>query len=132
MSLRPEAALPNCFVEAHMSNKDAKAKDDGKHQSTGTTTPDPFVLEKVYPDASSLFARYPEPVTTDKAVMVVLDANSLLLPHSMKPVNLQALKKAFENLANEKGLFIAGRTARKFAKMRDKKFRRISGNAQQT
>lgn len=85
-----------------------------------------FVLNKIYPNAESVFAFRPKTLEQIKEnCLVVLDTNVLLIPFDTGKESLQQIKATYERLTQTKRLFIPGRVAREFAKNRSEKLKTI-------
>lgn len=81
---------------------------------------DPFILEKLFPNAHEVFSASstPDPKNT---CIVALDTNALLLPYSVGKDDLGALGTVYSQIAGEGRLFLPERVAREFIKNRDRK-----------
>lgn len=86
-----------------------------------STDADPFLLDKIYPEAHRVFETTAELLPKSNTVMIALDTNALLLPYSMGQGDLSALATVYSQFANEERLFLPERVAREFIKNRDRK-----------
>ena len=85
-----------------------------------------FVLNKIYPNAESVFSFRPKTLEQIKEnCLVVLDTNVLLIPFDTGKESLQQIKSTYERLTQAKRLVIPGRVAREFAKNRSEKLKTI-------
>ncbi|MFO0125953.1 MAG: PIN domain-containing protein [Pseudanabaena sp.] len=85
-----------------------------------------FVLNKIYPNAESVFAFRPKTLEQIKEnCLVVLDTNVLLIPFDTGKESLQQIKSTYKRLTQAKRLVIPGRVAREFAKNRSEKLKTI-------
>jgi hypothetical protein len=82
---------------------------------------DPFLLDRVYPEAHRVFQPTEELVPKSNTVVVALDTNALLLPFSLGKGDLSALATVYSQFAQERRLFLPERVAREFIKHRDRK-----------
>jgi hypothetical protein len=89
----------------------------GKKQNDGQ--PDPFLLETIYPTATSLFAPTGVVAASSMNVIVAFDTNVLLLPYSIKQDQLSSLRNLYRKLADDNRLFVPARCVREFIKNRD-------------
>lgn len=81
-----------------------------------------FLAETLLPDAAAAFPTPRKPVGYSLAdADVVLDTNVLLLPYRAGPNSLQQIVAALTPLKNEGRLFIPGRVAREFTRLRPQK-----------
>ena len=80
---------------------------------------DPFYLEKIYPEPAQLFSAHKVGSASEQSVLVAFDTNALLLPYSIKAGNLSKVESVFQKLFEEKRLYVPGRVAREFVKLRD-------------
>jgi hypothetical protein len=102
----------------------SKAKGNAAERRSEPKPPsivDPFLLEKIYPEAHLVFEPTEELAPKSNSVMVALDTNALLLPYSLGKGDLSALATVYSRLANEGRLFLPERVAREFIKNRDRK-----------
>lgn len=80
-----------------------------------------FLLEDLYPDATTLFSAAVVPSADNVDSLVAFDTNALLLPYNIASQDLSAFAKVLSDLANTDRLFVPGRAAREFIKHRDRK-----------
>ncbi|BAQ16316.1 PIN domain-containing protein [Methyloceanibacter caenitepidi] len=90
-----------------------------KDQDLDAAAADPFLLEKLYPDATTLFSTHVVGSVSDGSILVAFDTNSLLLPYQLKGGDLEEITKVLTKLSDEKRLFVPDRVVREFAKHRD-------------
>lgn len=87
---------------------------------------DIFINNKIYPDATDIFATSVKSVSTIKSkCLFVLDTNALLLPYTTSSKSIDELKKVYTKLIKEKRLFVPGQVAREFAKNRPEKIKEL-------
>ena len=104
---------------AHTPPKDNSLPDSKSKQKAD---PDIFFLDSVFPEAESVFTVQPKTLEAVKdSALVVLDANTLLLPYLTGSQTLGEIKSTYKKLLNQKRLLIPARAAREFAKNRVKK-----------
>jgi len=87
---------------------------------------DPFVRNRLFPDASKLFDF--TPVSLDVALkngLVAVDTNVLLIPYTTGPASLEEIGRAYERLSAGEQLRIPGQVAREFADLRADKLKTI-------
>src|SRR5271166_2401615 len=78
-----------------------------------------FVLERSFPDTSTLLQPYGTVTVSDESVLVAFDTNVLLLPYKLGQKNLKELREAYDSLAKSGRLFIPARVLREFVRQRD-------------
>jgi hypothetical protein len=87
---------------------------------------DIFISNKIYPNASDIFAVAIQPIDKIKDnCLFVLDTNALLLPYTTSSRSIDELKKVYERLIKEDKLFVPGQVAREFAKNRPEKIKEL-------
>lgn len=87
---------------------------------------DPFVSNKIYTDAASVFNFQPRKVTDIKdTALIVLDTNALLVPYNTGKESLLEIERTYRNLVNSKRLIIPGQVAREFADNRAEKIKTL-------
>lgn len=84
-----------------------------------------FSLEDIFPEVMPLFQPHLVALASDPSILVVLDTNALLLPYTVSKEALPGLREVYEKLAEQERLFIPGRVAREFARLRDRKLSEI-------
>jgi rRNA-processing protein FCF1 len=87
---------------------------------------DPFILNTVFPDAEAIFTFRPrslEEIRDD--CLVVLDANTLLVPYEAKQKPLAEVRRVYQELVKVQRLVIPAQAAREFAKHRAAKLGEI-------
>src|SRR5712671_3675633 len=113
--------------ESANQNDPKRAGDrDGNKPLPSSNKPDtdkgePFALERAFPEPAEIFRRLDALSARSNSVLIVLDANTLLLPYHLKPTGLGPLENIFTKLSNEKRLFVPARAVREFAKHRSSK-----------
>lgn len=104
--------------------KDAKParRDPGRVEGE----PDMFVLERVFPEATSAFSISTACLSEVRdSATVVVDTNSLLVPYSVGKKTLQEIGTTYKRLAKTQRLVVPARVAREFARNRSKKLAEI-------
>src|SRR5688572_17054424 len=83
---------------------------------------DIFIRSQTYPDAVSIFAAKPPPLSDIyKNCICVLDTNALLVPFTIGKESIEQIRKTYISLAKAKRLVVPGQVAREFADNRAKK-----------
>ncbi|AOY76703.1 PIN domain-containing protein [Clostridium formicaceticum] len=91
-----------------------------------TDKTNPYILNKIYPDANSILKLSIEKLENIKdSCVVVIDTNVLLLPYTVGNKGLDEIRKTFLKLASEERLLIPGQVIREFAKNRPNKLAEI-------
>ncbi|HYO26267.1 MAG TPA: PIN-like domain-containing protein, partial [Lacipirellulaceae bacterium] len=91
-----------------------------------TVGSDPFIKQRVYPEAVAIFAARVAPVVNIKdSCAVVLDTSTLLVPYSVGTDSLEQIKKTYGRLAVERRLIVPGQVAREFADHRAEKIKEV-------
>jgi rRNA-processing protein FCF1 len=87
---------------------------------------DIFINNKIYPDATDIFATSVQPIDkAKKDCLFVLDTNALLLPYTTSSKSIDEIKKVYSKLIGAKRLYIPGQVAREFAKNRPEKIKEL-------
>ncbi|MBU4231108.1 MAG: PIN-like domain-containing protein [Desulfobacterales bacterium] len=82
----------------------------------------PFNRRAIFPNPADTFGFRLEPINTIKDdCLFVLDANVLLLPFTTGVKSLNAIKKVYESLKQQKRVFVPAQSAREFLHNRSKK-----------
>lgn len=127
--IKPQQGKPSADPQPPPKTGESKerAKTEGKEQY------DPFVRMRLYPDPVALFSFCP-PSLSDvrQEVLVVLDANTLLLPYTVDQTTLDDIQKVYTLLRKEKRLVVPGQVAREFVSHRPTKLLEIIESLQQT
>lgn len=88
---------------------------------------DPFISNRVFPDAKAVFSRETKPVSDVKDnALIVLDTNALLVPYTVGKEGLDKIRDTYAAIRKQERLYVPGQVAREFAKNRSKKLAELS------
>lgn len=88
---------------------------------------DPFISNRVFPDAKAVFSRKTKPVGDVKDdALIVLDTNALLVPYTVGKEGLDKIRDTYAAIKDQNRLYVPGQVAREFAKNRSKKLSELS------
>ncbi|AFZ57672.1 DUF4935 domain-containing protein [Anabaena cylindrica FACHB-243] len=87
---------------------------------------DIFIANRIFPDATSLFANVLKPVEDIKDnAIIVLDTNTLLVPYTTGTNSLNQIQKIYRELVQNNRLIIPAQAAREFVKNRPTKIAEV-------
>lgn len=87
---------------------------------------DPFVRDRVFPEAEQVFTF--APVSIEEGLrdgIVVMDTNALLVPYNAGQASIKQIKRTYTHLAKTGRLKVPGQVAREFAVHRAEKFKTL-------
>lgn len=88
----------------------------------------PFILNKIYPDATSILRSNFTSENGYKDYLFVLDTNTLLAPYSIGKDSMEKIKGIYLELINKKALYIPVHAISEFARVRSFKINEIYTN----
>jgi rRNA-processing protein FCF1 len=101
-------------------------------QDSSAQEPDPFLINKLYPDPYSVFTWQPDPL--DELIqnsVIVLDTSALVLPYTVGSRSLNEISRVYQKLSDEDRVAIPGQVAREFARTRVHKLAEVAQQLEQ-